>query len=77
MTPLRQLPATFLELEASECFEQQLFGLADQQRPNMDPGQRVKETKQIEYPQDHCNHDNSIQDRLNGGLHRDESIYQP
>jgi hypothetical protein len=37
----------------------------------------MKESENVEKPQDHYNHDDSIQDGLNRPLHRDEAIDQP
>jgi hypothetical protein len=44
---------------------------------DVNPGKGLKETKDIQDPQNHGNHNNAIQDGLDGPLHRDEAIHQP
>jgi hypothetical protein len=44
---------------------------------DMDIGNVVKQTKDIQEPQDDSNDHNAVQDGLDGRLHRDEAIHQP
>jgi hypothetical protein len=45
--------------------------------PNAHPGDGMKESKNIQEPQDHANHHNGVQNRLDGRCHWDEAIHQP
>jgi hypothetical protein len=45
--------------------------------PNVNPGEGMKESKDIQKPQDHANDYNGVQNRLDGRCHWDEAIYQP
>jgi hypothetical protein len=37
----------------------------------------VEQSKYIEEPQDHANHDDGVQDGLNAASHGDKTIHQP
>ena len=52
------------------------FRLSHPSRSNVDSGNGVKQSKDIQEPQDHRNHDNAIQNRLDGSLHGNEPIDQ-
>jgi hypothetical protein len=47
------------------------------QRANMDPGQRVKESENIQQPQNDGDNHDAVQDGLDRSLHGDEAIHQP
>jgi hypothetical protein len=40
-------------------------------------GKRVEQSKYVQKPQHHSDDHDAVQDRLNGGLHRNEPIDQP
>ncbi|HXQ26854.1 MAG TPA: hypothetical protein VN822_10635, partial [Candidatus Acidoferrales bacterium] len=46
-------------------------------RPDVHPGQRMKDSKDIEKPQDHRNHNDRVQNGLDRSLHRYEAVDQP
>ena len=43
----------------------------------MNSGERVKESERVQKPQNNGNDDDAIQNRLDGSLHWDESVYRP
>ena len=43
----------------------------------MDGGERAQEPKNIQQPQNHADHDNAIENRLNRSCHRYVTIDQP
>jgi hypothetical protein len=43
----------------------------------MHPGEGMKESKDIQEPQDYKNDHDSIQDRLDGSCHRNEAVDEP
>ena len=56
---------------------QQLYATRAEPRPSLphvDPGEGMEKSKDIEEPQNHESHHGSIQNRLNGALHRNEAI---
>jgi hypothetical protein len=44
---------------------------------NTDARKRMEQSKNIEEPQHHANHHDSVQDRLNAACHGDKPIHQP
>jgi hypothetical protein len=46
-------------------------------RPDANIGEGMKKSENVEEPQDHADHHDRIQDRLDCPLHRDEVIDQP
>jgi hypothetical protein len=54
-----------------------LLPLGKHERANADPGQRVKQSENIQQPQNHGNDNDAVQDGLDGALHGDEAIHQP
>jgi hypothetical protein len=55
------------------AFASQPVGL----RPNVNVGKGMKKSEYVQEPQDHGDHYDAIQDRLDRPLHRDEAIDQP
>jgi hypothetical protein len=55
------------------------FGLHERpsSRSNVDPRKRMKQTKDIQQPQNYGNDNDAVQDGLDGCLHRNEPIHQP
>jgi hypothetical protein len=45
--------------------------------PNVNSGDGMKESKNIQKPQDDANNHNGVQNRLDGRCHGDEAIHQP
>jgi hypothetical protein len=45
--------------------------------PHADIRKRTENSKDAEEPQDNCNDNDGIQDRLNGTRHRDKSVDEP
>jgi hypothetical protein len=45
--------------------------------PNADIGEGMKQTENIQEPQDHDDHHDGIQDRLDRPLHRNKAIDEP
>jgi len=37
----------------------------------------AEESEDVEEPEDHGNHDDAIENGLDGALHRDEAVHQP
>jgi hypothetical protein len=54
-----------------------MIQLRDPSRSNVDPGKRMKQSKNIHDPQNHGYDHDTIQNRLDGSLHWDEAIHQP
>jgi hypothetical protein len=46
-------------------------------RSNVDSGNVVEESKDVQEPQNHGNDHNAVQNRLDLSLHGDEAIHQP
>jgi hypothetical protein len=46
-------------------------------RTNVDSGKGIKESKNIQDPQNHGNDHDAVQDRFDGSLHGNEAIHQP
>jgi len=44
-------------------------------RSKVDAGEGMKESEDIQEPQNHCHHHNTVQDRFDGGLHGNEAIH--
>jgi hypothetical protein len=44
---------------------------------NPDTGERVKQTENIQQPENDGNHHDAVEDGLDGSLHGDEAIHQP
>jgi hypothetical protein len=45
--------------------------------PNVNPGEGMKESKDIQKPQNHANNHYGVQNRLDGRCHWHEAIHQP
>jgi len=48
-----------------------------QEYADMNPGQRMEQSKNIQQPQNHCDDYDAIQNGFDGSLHWDESVYRP
>jgi hypothetical protein len=46
-------------------------------RPEVDAGERVEKSENVQKPQNHANHNHGVENRLDGSLHRYEGIHEP
>jgi hypothetical protein len=60
------------------------FGAFDSQIPgakclrlNVDSGQRVQESENVQEPENDDDNDDGVQNGFDGALHRDEAIHEP
>ena len=51
--------------------------LWDQQSSDVDPGQGMKQSENVQEPQNYGDHNDAVEDGFDRALHGDESVHQP